>query len=203
MANFIVGLTGGIGSGKSTVAKCFEKLGVTIVDADQVARDLVAPNTPALAKISEYFGKQVIQADGTLDRARLREIIFTDENHKHWLNSLLHPAIREEMLSRCHAALGDYCILEVPLLVENKLVNLVDRVLVVDVDEELQISRTLARDDSNLSTIKNILKAQATRTERLAVADDTINNDDNLAELDQQVHSLHQIYLNVAKDTSR
>ncbi|OOH85474.1 dephospho-CoA kinase [Pasteurellaceae bacterium 15-036681] len=204
---YIIGLTGGIGSGKSTVANLFEKLGVPIIDADIVARQVVEKGSPLLAQIANYFGSQILTENGELDRTALRQIIFADPTKKEWLNSLLHPAIREEMLKQLNSVPPPYALWVVPLLIENKLTEFCDRVLVVDVLPEIQLERTLKRDNSNEETIKNIIKAQVDRPTRLSYADDIIENNQPLEQgltlLEQQVNQLHQTYLTLAKQKER
>ena len=197
---YIVGLTGGIGSGKSTVADFFAELGVNIVDADIIAREVVAPGEPALAAIAARFGPEIIAKDGSLDRRELRQRVFANPADKDWLNALLHPLIRERMVSACAAARSAYCLLVVPLLVENRLTNLCQRVLVVDVSPETQLERTVKRDNSNETQIRAIMAAQASREQRLAAADDVINNNSpDQAGLKQQVARLHREYLAQAR----
>jgi dephospho-CoA kinase len=196
MSKFIVGLTGGIGSGKTTVANMFASLGVDLVDADIVARQVVAPQSLALRSIAEHFGSQYILNDGTLDRVKLRDKIFTNEQEKHWLNNLLHPLIRTELLQQLQATQSAYSILVAPLLIENKLTQYVDRTLVVDISEQQQINRTMARDHNSKEQVQNIIKSQVSRQQRLVVADDIIDNNPlNLFTLQAQVERLHQFYL--------
>ncbi len=198
--SFVVGLTGGIGSGKSAATDTFAALGVPVIDADVVARNVVEPGTSALQKITEHFGNQVITAEGTLDRAALREKVFAEPAEKTWLNNLLHPAIRQQMRRDTEAVDYPYCILSVPLLIENNLTTMTDRVLVVDCPESLQISRACARDkQSNEATIKRIMQAQVSRETRLAAADDIIDNSGTLASLKEQVNTLHARYLTIAQ----
>ena len=195
----IIGLTGGIGSGKTTVANMFAKLGVDIVDADVVAREVVELGTKGLAEIVGHFGESILAADGTLDRAQLRNKVFSDEAAKAWLNQLLHPLIREEIFAQLASAQSNYKILVAPLLIENGLSEHVARVLVVDVTKEQQIERTLKRDRSSPEIINNIIAAQVSREERLSKADDIINNSSpSLSEIEQQVKALHQEYLSLA-----
>ncbi len=198
MSNFIVGLTGGIGSGKTTVANIFAAYGVTLIDADIIARDIVKPQTPALVKIVERFGNNYLGADGYLDRAKLREKVFNDSTAKQWLNNLLHPLIRSTIGKELSAAKSAYCLLIAPLLIENKLTHYVNRVLVVDVDEKTQLTRAMLRDNNSQTLIKNIMKSQLPRQERLAVADDIIDNTVALDKVHKQVEKLHQFYLNLA-----
>jgi dephospho-CoA kinase len=192
---WILGLTGGIGSGKSAVAQHFIDLGVHLVDADQAARWVVEPGRPALARIVERFGPQVLQADGTLDRAALRQLVFQDEAQRRWLESLLHPLIFQEIDQYLSRAESPYAILVSPLLVESGQHRMTQRVLVVDVPEELQLQRSMARDASSEEQIRAILKAQASREERLRHAHDVLLNDRDLAWLKREVERLHDFYL--------
>lgn len=195
---YIVALTGGIGSGKSTVAQAFARLGITIIDADIIARQVVEPNTPALNAIEAHFGGSVIQADGTLNRRQLRECIFSDPAEKAWLNALLHPIIHQETQRQIAAARSPYVLWVVPLLVENQLQNKADRTLVIDVSRETQIQRTMARDHVSREHAEQILAAQATREARLAVADDVIDNNGAPDAIASDVARLHAQYLTFA-----
>lgn len=200
---FIVGLTGGIGSGKSTVAQHFIALGITCIDADSVAREVVQPNEPALSIIVQHFGTDILMPDGSLNRRQLRDKIFANPTEREWLNELLHPLIRQRMLEQCQQANGPYCILMVPLLFENKLQSLVQRTLVVDVDEATQIRRTIQRDNSTESQANAIISAQYSRPQRLALADDIISNGDDISatQRNNRVIELHQIYQQLASHT--
>ncbi|WP_031568810.1 dephospho-CoA kinase [Rheinheimera texasensis] len=198
--HFRVGLTGGIGSGKSTVATAFSELGIAIVDADIVARAVVAPGSDALAQISGHFGEHVLSADGQLDRARLREIVFADSTAKNWLNQLLHPRIRQQMLAQLDSAASPYSILVAPLLLENQLNLLVDVVLVVDVSPETQLSRTMQRDNNSAGLVQSIMAAQCSRAERLAAADYVIDNEAPPAMLAGEVAKLHRVFLQLAEE---
>lgn len=199
---YVVGLTGGIGSGKSLIANLFAELGVLIVDADVVARTVVEKGSPLLAKIADHFAESVLNEKGELNRAYLRSYIFAHPTEKEWLNNLLHPAIRTEMLAQMQAVKAPYLLLVVPLLIENQLTTLCDRVLVVDVPMEVQIARTTERDGSALETVKQIIAAQVNRETRLQYADDVIENAlplaQNLVNLKAQVLQLHQRYLSLA-----
>lgn len=195
MSKFIVGLTGGIGSGKTTVTDIFQKLGIDIIDADIAARIVVAPESKALAAISNHFGTEYIDKQGQLNRAKLRSRIFSVDEDKTWLNNLLHPLIRQEILTQISQAKSHYCILVAPLLLENKLNALVNRVLVVDVDEATQVTRTIARDPSSAEEVKRIIASQMPRKQRLSLADDVINNHNtSLEELNLQVSQLNKKY---------
>ncbi|WP_299664039.1 dephospho-CoA kinase [uncultured Psychromonas sp.] len=198
----IIGLTGGIGSGKSTVAKEFTALGIDIVDADKVARQVVEPGQPALAEIELYFGRDVLNAAGELNRAKLRKLIFQSETKKQWLNALLHPIIRDTLLAQLNMAKSEYVMLEAPLLLENKLTQYTDYTLVVDVDEKLQIERAMQRDDNSKYQIQAIMDAQISRSLRLQQADYVIDNTsvDRVA-LKQQIKSLHLKFLSLKKKT--
>ena len=195
MSKFIVGLTGGIGSGKTTVTDIFQQLGIDIIDADIAARIVVEPESSALQAISKRFGADYIDHQGQLNRAKLRSRIFTVDEDKTWLNNLLHPLIRQEILRQISQAKSHYCILVAPLLLENKLDKLVNRVLVVDVDEATQISRTIARDPSSAEEVKRIIASQMPREQRLSLADDVINNHNiSLEQLHIQVSNLDKQY---------
>jgi len=195
---FVVGLTGGIGSGKTAVSRRFEALGVPVVDADVVARQVVEPGSPALERIREHFSEGVLTADGQLDRAALRRQVFARPEDRAWLEALLHPLIGQRMQEELDRADGPYALLVSPLLVERGSRDLCHRVLVVDVPEALQLQRTMARDGSDAQTIERIMAAQASREQRLAVADDLIDNRGDEASLTAQVNALHRQYLRCA-----
>ncbi|KJS05759.1 MAG: dephospho-CoA kinase [Gammaproteobacteria bacterium BRH_c0] len=195
---FIVGLTGGIGSGKSSVAECFARLGITVVNADTASRKVVEPGTPALQAIADHFGNAMLLPDGGLDRAALRQRIFSDPAAKDWLEKLLHPLIAQWIDTRLTAAPGPYAILESPLLLETAQHRRVNRVLVVDVAEALQIARASTRDANNAAQIKAIIASQLPRSTRLARADDVIDNSGALRDLAPQVEALHRKYLAMA-----
>lgn len=196
---FIVGLTGGIGSGKTAVSDRFKAKGITVVDADVVAREVVEPGTPALAQIAAHFGNDVIQADGALDRAALRKKVFQDDAERKWLEKLLHPAIGESIFNQLAAAKSPYAIFVSPLLIETSQHQMAERILVVDVPVETQIARTMTRDNNDEAQVKAIVATQATREHRLAKAHDIIVNDQGLAHLDAEVERLHQHYLALAQ----
>ena len=194
-----VGLTGGIASGKSTAAKFFDALGVPILDSDQVARDVVEPGQPPLERLVERFGPSILTPDGHLDRPALREIVFSDPKARADLEALTHPAIGAAMEARSATAGGPYQILVIPLLVEKNLSAHVDRVLVVDCEEQAQIRRLRARDGSTLEQAQAILNAQASRAARLKAADDVIHNDTDMNAVRNQVTALHARYLDLSQ----
>ena len=198
----IVGLTGGIGSGKSTVAEAFRQLGIETVDADQASRAVVELGMPALTAIGERFGSQIIQGDGNLDRAALRQIIFTDPDQKLWLESLLHPLIRDWIVERLQAATSAYVILESPLLFETDQHQLVDKTVLVDLPVELQIDRACARDGNQADQIQRIIDAQMPREEKLSRADIVLDNAQSLESLAARVIAVHQTLLSLAKSAS-
>ena len=206
MSNYVIGISGGIGSGRTTVTDLFAKYGIEVIDADVIAREVVEPGSPALKAIVHKFGQFVLNesggsSSGTLDRAKLRNLVFNNIETKNWLNQLLHPAIRQQMLLQTKQAKSAYCLLSVPLLVESKLYEQVDRVVIVDVDEQTQLQRTLLRDKTNEQQILAIMSAQATRQQRLAVADDIIDNNGKADDLAEQVAQLHKKYLQIAQQS--
>ncbi|MHB1949106.1 MAG: dephospho-CoA kinase [Gammaproteobacteria bacterium] len=195
----VIGLTGGIGSGKSAVAKLFSERGVTVIDTDQLSRDVTQPGQPALEQIAEKFGRDILLPDGGLNRTALRKLIFIDENKRQWLEQLLHPLIRAEMQRQIEAARPPYCIVVIPLLLEKESNPLIDRILIVDALESDQIKRTQIRDNASPDEIKSIIKTQVTRPERLAKADDIIDNNGALIDLIPQVDRLHGFYTALAQ----
>ncbi|NHN76144.1 dephospho-CoA kinase [Azotobacter chroococcum] len=195
MKPWILGLTGGIGSGKSAAARHFSDLGVHVVDADQAARWVVEPGRPALAEIAGHFGREILLADGSLDRAALRRRVFQSEKERRWLERLLHPLIRQEILASLEQASSPYAILESPLLVETDQHTMTRRILVVDVPESLQLERAMQRDQADRKQVEAIIKAQASREERLRHADDVLLNDRDLPWLRGEVERLHRFYL--------
>ncbi len=200
MSKLIIGLTGGIGCGKTTISNHFQSLGVKVVDADIIARQVVAIGSSALGAIAQYFGEDYLLEDGQLNRSLLRNRIFSNEADKKWLNDLLHPLIRAEITNQTKSADSPYCILVAPLLIENNLLSLVNRVLVVDVSEDTQLARTMQRDSSSAEEIKAIIASQTTREVRLNVADDVISNDKvNLSEIKVMVSNLDKKYLTLTK----
>ncbi|MGU3160954.1 dephospho-CoA kinase [Vibrio cholerae] len=198
--SFVVALTGGIASGKTTVANLFhDQFGIDLVDADVIARDVVEPETEGLKAITAHFGQAILHPDGSLNRAALRERIFAAPNEKAWLNQLLHPMIRQGMRQALTQTTSPYALLIVPLLVENQLQTMADRVLVIDVDEKIQIERTMARDKVSREQAEAILAAQASRAQRLAIADDVLKNDAENQKLLPQITLLHQKYLAMSR----
>ncbi len=193
-----VALTGGIASGKSAVAALFEARGVPVVDSDAIAREIVAPGSPALEAIRRRFGERILQGDGTLDRRALREQVFADPVARRDLEAITHPAIRARMQEWSQAVTGPYQIHMIPLLVESGGRRDFDRVLVVDCPEELQIQRVMQRDGVDANSARNILAAQASRAARLAIADDVIVNDGDRDKLSHDVDALHQRYLQLS-----
>lgn len=194
----VVGVTGGIGSGKTAVTNLFAELGITIVDADIAARIVVEPGRPALAAIAERFGPSMLQADGTLNRAAMRTRIFSNPDDKRWLEQLTHPRIGEEIAHQLHTATSPYVILVSPLLIEGEQHKFCDRILVVDVPEEMQLQRTVQRDNNDADQVRRIIASQASRTQRLERADDVIENTGTLEELRERVMALHDQYLKLA-----
>jgi len=193
----VVGLTGGIGSGKSTVANLFAELGVPIIDTDVIARDAVKPNSDALQQIQDQFGPEIIDQNGALNRQQMQTVVFENPQKKQWLENLLHPLIREQTPQQIAATQAPYCIVAIPLLAETGPNPLVNRVLVVDLDEALQLKRASARDENSEQQIRRIMGQQVSRTNRLAIADDVINNDQDIDFLREQVNSLHEKYLEI------
>ncbi|QBQ53908.1 dephospho-CoA kinase [Nitrosococcus wardiae] len=198
MPIYKVGLTGGIGSGKSTAAQIFAELGVPVIDTDTIARELVEPGQPALAEIITTFGEEILNAQGMLDRARLRRLVFANETLKARLEAILHPRILQEMHHRATQLTTPYCILIIPLLIETAQEGSIDRILVIDVPEAIQRHRVKARDQLSDEEIDAILRTQCPRAVRLAAADDIIVNDTDLATLHRQIERCHQKYLSLA-----
>lgn len=195
-----VGLTGGIGSGKSAASALFEQFGICVVDADVVAREVVEPGTSALNKIIAHFGSTILMSDGSLDRSKLRAIIFSQPNEKTWLESLLHPLIREQILTQLKHAHSPYAILVSPLLFETDQHQLVNRTLLIDLPKELQISRSSARDNSSADQIQKIIDNQLSRECKIDKADDIISNRHDFAYLRDEVERQHLHYLELANE---
>ena len=198
--SFIVGLTGGIGSGKSTVADIFSSLGIAVVDTDVIAHELTGACGAAMPEIAAAFGSDVLLAQGGLDRAAMRRRVFADPSARKRLENILHPKIRHEANVRCQAAVSPYVLLVVPLLIESGAYRQsVKRLLVVDCDEAIQVARVIARSGLSVEEVKMIMAAQASRAERLAVADDVVSNEADRAALELQVIALHQRYLRLSR----
>lgn len=193
-----VGLTGGIASGKTTVSNMFADLGVPVIDTDVIARDIVEAGKPALLEIHERFGDGVISESGELDRSAMRKLIFDDDNARADLEAILHPLIGLEVRRQSALLVGQYQIIAVPLLVNSALLQFIDRVLVVDCNEDKQIERILQRDSGTVEDAKRIIASQSTRDERLAIADDVIRNNSDLQHLHKQVSNLHRKYLRLS-----
>jgi len=192
----IIGLTGGIASGKTTVADIFhQQFTIDLIDADIIARQVVEKGSEGLQAIEAHFGASILDEQGNLDRGQLRERIFSCPEEKQWLNGLLHPMIRQQMQVEIDNVRSPYALLVVPLLIENQLQSMVDRVLVVDVDTKTQVARTMQRDGVSLQQVESILSAQLSREERLQHADDIITNNESNRELLPQITQLHQKYL--------
>ena len=198
---FVVGLTGGIGSGKSTAAKHFEKLGAEVINADVIARDSVSSGSQALLKIKRHFGEKIVDKKGNLERSKLREIIFEDTSEKLWLENLLHPIIREKIILDINNASGCYVLLESPLLFETNQYKLVNVVLLIDVPEEMQIIRASQRDKATMNEIKKIINTQMPRSEKIKlstyIADNTKSEDD----LKKQVDYYHRKFSELARNS--
>lgn len=194
MTAYVIGLTGGIGSGKSAASDFLAAKGIDIVDADVVAREVVAPGSECLLAIQQHFGDDVVMPDGSLDRKALRHIVFSDEQQKQWLNQLLHPAIRSRILQQLEASRSAYVVLAAPLLLENGLEQYCDRVLVIDIPESLQIARTVKRDNTDQQQVEAIMASQLSRRQRLQKADDIVLNDGDLEHLHQQLEQLDKNY---------
>jgi len=191
----VVGLTGGIGSGKTAASDYFNVLGIDVIDADLASRVVVEPGQPALAAIAEHFGSDVLLTDGELNRAALREKIFTDPQQKQWLESLLHPLIGAEIDRQLAAVTSPYALFVSPLLLETQQSLRCDRIIVIDVDVDTQVKRATSRDNNSEAMIRNIINSQMSRADRLSRADDIVTNSGSLAELHQQIDRLHQRYL--------
>lgn len=196
---FVVGLTGGIGSGKTAASDYLAGKGITVVDADLVSRLVVQPGQPALQAIAARFGNQVIQADGSLDRRTLREIVFADPSARKDLEAITHPAIGTEIFRQLQASVSPYTLLVSPLLLESGQHRMAQRILLIDVPEELQLSRTASRDQVAQTQVKAIIAAQMSRADRRQRADDIVVNDADLASLHRQLDALHETYLKMAQ----
>ena len=196
---YIVGLTGGIASGKSSAGDAFARLGADVIDADRISRELVEPGRPALDAVVRHFGEEVLDRGGRLDRALLRARVFHEPAQKRWLEDLLHPLVREEIDRRIAVSTAPYVVLDVPLLLEGGHYGFVDRVLVMDVPEEVQLERALARDASSAAEVQRIIAAQIPRAQRLAAADDIIDNTGTREDLVRETERLHDFYQRQAR----
>jgi dephospho-CoA kinase len=196
----IVGLTGGIGSGKSAAGNEFFKLGITVIDADSVAKDAASKNSKAYINIVDHFGSNILNNLKEIDRKKLRDIIFSDPSQKDILESFLHPVIRENITSQILSSKSQYTIIMVPLIFETNSMNQYQRILVVDCVEEIQISRAAKRDNSSKEDIKKILNSQATREERLSIANEVILNNSSIKSLQMEVLRVHQIYMDLSDE---
>lgn len=195
----VIGVTGGIGCGKSTICREFAALGAPVIDTDEVAREVVAPGTEGLAAIVAEFGPSLLTPEGTLDRRRLRGIVFADEAKRRWLETLLHPMIRRRTAEHVGAVEFPYCLVCIPLLVERSGGNRVDRVLVIDCPPEVQVARVMARDKLTVPEVEAIIRTQASRSARLAAADDVIENVGDVETLRPAIETLHRRYLALAQ----
>lgn len=198
-----IGLTGGIASGKTTVANMFADLGVVVVDTDLIAREIVEPEKPALDEIRQAFGDRVIDQSGELDRRALRSIVFADDEKRRRLEAILHPRIRDEAARQSELASSPYHLVVVPLLAESPMKADMDRILVVDCDEDVQLKRLLERDAESPEQARRIIASQASRHERLAIADDVVRNDRSIDETKRRVRELHEKYLSLSGDSHR
>ena len=195
----IIGLTGGIGSGKSAAANFFHSEGVTVLDADQLAREVIEQNTPGFQSIVDYFGSDIIGEDGSIDRAKLRQEIFDDKEKKKAIESITHPLVRDLMAERIAASTSPYSIIMVPLIFETNSMSAYNRILVIDCDTKLQLERATLRDNNSSEQIQKILDSQCTRAERLSIANDVIPNNDSLENLKTRSLAMHKFYLGLSK----
>jgi len=195
----IIGLTGGIGSGKSAVATIFKNEGINVIDADNLAREVVEKDTPGFTKVVEHFGLEIVTADGSIDRAKLRKEVFGSNEKRIALESITHPLVREKMSEKIQTSQSPYSIIEVPLIFETKSMSSYDRVLVIDCESKLQLERAIQRDKNSRDTIQNIINSQCTREERLSIANDVISNNDSLENLQKRSLAMHHFYLGLIK----
>ena len=195
----IVGLTGGIGSGKSAAACVFKNEGINVIDADNLAKEVVAKDTPGFIKVVEYFGSEIIAEDGSLDRAKLRKEVFGNNEKRIALESITHPLVRENMSEKILASESPYSIIEVPLIFETKSMSSYDRILVIDCESKLQLERAILRDHNSSDAIQNIINSQCSREERLSIANDVISNNDSLKNLQMRSLAMHHFYLGLTK----
>jgi len=195
----IIGLTGGIGSGKSAAANFFQNEGVTVIDADQLAREVIKPNSQGFQSVVDYFGSRIIGEDGSIDRAQLREEIFDDQDKKKALESITHPLVRDLMSERIASSASPYLIIMVPLIFETNSMSAYNRILVIDCDVTLQMKRASLRDNNSSEQIQKILDSQCSRSERLSIANDVIPNNDSLENLKTRSLAMHKFYLELCK----
>ena|SRR5579862_8297593 len=198
MPNLVVALTGGVGSGKTTVADLFAKHGIPIIDADVIARQMTEIGSPAFLDIVDHFQQKILLSDGTLDRKKLRQVIFMHPEERRWLEALLHPLIRTEIEKQLAKTAAPYCIVVIPLLFEVKPYSFLNRILVVDTTEAEQIKRVMARDETSSVQAESILKTQISREQRIAMAHDVIHNNGSVEELEPKVEELHRAYLKLS-----
>lgn len=196
----IIGLTGGIGSGKSTVAQLFEKLGVPVFDTDAIAKALTQPDMPALLEIKNEFGDDIVDQYGNLDRKAMKKIVFNNDSARDKLEKILHPKIRATLLAKIATCNAPYCIAVIPLLIEKGWQSIVDRVLAIDLPEATQLARAMSRDGTSRNVIQQIMQAQVDRKTRLSQANETIDNSGDENELVGQVNELHEKYMLLSKD---
>lgn len=195
----IVGLTGGIGSGKSAAACVFKNEGINVIDADNLAKEVVAKDTPGFIKVVEYFGSEIIAEDGSLDRAKLRKEVFGSNEKRIALESITHPLVREKMSEKILASQSAYSIIEVPLIFETKSMSSYDRILVIDCESKVQLERAILRDNNSGDVIQKIINSQCSREERLSIANDVISNNDSLKNLQMRSLAMHHFYLGLTK----
>ena len=195
----IVGLTGGIGSGKSAAAWVFKNEGINVIDADNLAKEVIAKDTPGFIKVVEYFGSEIVTVDGLIDRAKLRMEIFGSNEKRKVLESITHPLVREKMSEKIQASQSPYSIIEVPLIFETKSMGSYDRVLVIDCELKLQLERAILRDNNTRDVIQNIINSQCSREERLSIANDVIPNNDSLKNLQKRSLAMHHFYLGLTQ----
>ena len=195
----IVGLTGGIGSGKSAAACVFKNEGINVIDADNLAKEVVAKDTPGFIKVVEYFGSEIIAADGSLDRVKLRKEVFGSNEKRIVLETITHPLVREKISEKIQASQSPYSIIEVPLIFETKSMSSYNRILVIDCESKLQLERAILRDNNSRDTIQNIINSQCSREERLSIANDVISNNDSLKNLQMRSLAMHHFYLGLTK----